>query len=215
VAVAPGEGLARVFQSLGVGAIVPGGQTMNPSTEQFLRVIEHLPTDKVLILPNNSNVVLAARQAAELAPANKHVVVLPTKTVPQGIAAQLAFNAQSTLEANTAAMEQAAHHVQTGEVTTATRDVDMNGVQVKRGRFIGLLNDVLSASGDTIGDIVWALLEQMGTADREIVTLYYGNGVQRAEAESLAQAIRGQYSAQEIEVVEGGQPHYYYILSAE
>jgi len=215
VAVAPGEGLARVFASLGVGAIVPGGQTMNPSTEQFLRVIEQLPTDKVLILPNNGNVVLAAQQAAELATAGKHVVVLPTKTVPQGIAAQLAFNAQATLEANAATMEHAARHIQTGEVTTATRDVEMNGVQVKQGRFIGLLNDVLSASGDTVQDVVWALLEQMGTADREIVTLYYGNGVQRAEAESLAQAIRERYSSQEIEVVEGGQPHYYYILSAE
>jgi DAK2 domain fusion protein YloV len=215
VAVAPGEGLARVFQSLGVAAIVPGGQTMNPSTEQFLRVVEQLPTDKVLILPNNGNVVLAARQAAELAPEGKQVVVLPTKTVPQGIAAQLAFNAQYTLEANAAAMEHAARHIQTGEVTTATRDVEMNGVQVKQGRFIGLLNDMLSASGDTVRAVVWELLEQMGTADREIVTLYYGNGVGRTEAESLAQAIRERYSSQEIEVVEGGQPHYYYILSAE
>ena len=215
VAVAPGEGLARVFQSLGVGAIVPGGQTMNPSTEQFLRVVEQLTTDKVLILPNNSNVVLAARQAAELAPADKQVVVVATKTVPQGIAAQLAFNAQSTLEANAAAMEHAASHIQTGEVTTATRDVEMNGVQVKQGRFIGLLNDLLSASGDTVRDVVWKLLEQMGTAEREIVTLYYGNGVQRAEAEALAQAIRERYSSQEIEIVEGGQPHYFYILSAE
>jgi dihydroxyacetone kinase-like predicted kinase len=188
---------------------------MNPSTEQFLRVVEQLTTDKVLILPNNSNVVLAARQAAELAPAGKQVVVVETKTVPQGIAAQLAFNAQSTLEANAAAMELAASHIQTGEVTTATRDVDMNGVQVKQGRFIGLLNDVLSASGDTVRDVVWELLEQMGTADREIVTLYYGNGVKRAEAEALAQAIHERYSSQEIELVEGGQPHYFYILSAE
>ena len=215
VAVAPGEGLSRVFQSLGVGAIVPGGQTMNPSTEQFLKVVEQLPTDKVLILPNNGNVVLAAQQAADLAPAGKHIVVVPTKTVPQGIAAQLAFNAQSTLEANVAAMEHAAHHIQTGEVTTATRDVEMNGVQVKQGRFIGLLNDMLSTSGDSIKDVVWGLLEQMGTADREIITLYYGNGVQRAEAEALAQAIRERYPSQEIEIVEGGQPHYFYILSTE
>jgi len=159
--------------------------------------------------------VLAARQAAELAPAGKHVVVVPTKTVPQGIAAQLAFNAQSTIEANAATMENAAHHIQTGEVTTATRDVEMNGVRVKQGRSIGLLNDVLSASGETVQDVVWTLLEQMGTADREIVTLYFGNGIQRSEAESLAQAIREQYPSQEIEVVEGGQPHYYYILSTE
>jgi len=215
IVVTPGEGLVRVFQSLGASAIVAGGQTMNPSTEQFVRLIEQLSTDRILVLPNNSNVVLAARQAADLAPAGKRVVVVPTKTVPQGIAAQLAFNSQASLEANAAAMEAAIHHIQTGEVTTATRDVEMNGVQVKQGRFIGLLNDELSTSGDTVKDVVWALLDQMGTQDREIVTLYYGNGVQREEAESLAKSIRQHFPAQEVEVVEGGQPHYYYILSAE
>ena len=215
IAVTPGEGLVRVFQSLGANAIVAGGQTMNPSTEQFVHLIEQLSTDRILVLPNNSNIVLAARQAADLAPAGKRVVVVPTKTVPQGIAAQLAFNSQASLEANAAAMEAAIHHIQTGEVTTATRDVEMNGVRVKQGRFIGLLNDELSTSGDTVRDVVWTLLDQMGTQDREIVTLYYGNGVQREEAESLAKAIRERYPAQEVEVVEGGQPHYYYILSTE
>jgi hypothetical protein len=215
IVVTPGEGLVRVFQSLGASAIVAGGQTMNPSTEQFVRLIEQLSTDRILILPNNSNIVLAARQAADLAPAGKRVVVVPAKTVPQGIAAQLAFNSQASLEANAAAMEAAIHHIQTGEVTTATRDVEMNGVRVQQGRFIGLLNDELSTSGDTVQDVIWALLDQMGTREREIVTLYYGNGVQREEAESLAKAIRERYPAQEVEVVEGGQPHYYYILSAE
>jgi dihydroxyacetone kinase-like predicted kinase len=215
VAVVPGEGLVRVFQSLGVGAIVPGGQTMNPSTEQFVRVVEQVPTDRILILPNNGNVVLAARQAAELAPAGKHIVVVPTKTVPQGIAAQLAFIPQASLEANTAAMEAAAHNIQTGEVTTATRDVEMNGVRVKEGRLIGLLNDELACSGETIEDVVWALLDQMGTRDREIVTLYYGDGVRKDEAEALAKAVRKRFPSQEVEVVEGGQPHYQYILSTE
>jgi len=215
VAVVPGEGLARVFQSLGAGAIVPGGQTMNPSTEQFLSVIEQLPTDHVLILPNNGNVVMAARQAAQLAPAGKRVAVVPTRTVPQGIAAQLAFNAQHSLESNAAAMEHAASHILTGEVTIATRDVEMNGVQARQGRYIGLLNDELSASGDRLEEVVWQLLEQMQTRDREIVTLYYGHGVHKEEAEALARAIRERYPAQEVEVVEGGQPHYPYILSSE
>jgi dihydroxyacetone kinase-like predicted kinase len=215
VAVVPGEGLVRVFQSLGVGAIVPGGQTMNPSIEQFVRVVEQLPTDRVLILPNNGNVVLAARQAAELAPAGKHVVVVPTKTVPQGIAAQLAFSPLAGLEANVAAMEAAAQNIQTGEVTTATRDVEMNGVQVKQGRFIGLLNDELACSGGTIADVIWPLLDQMGARDREIVTLYYGAGVRKDEAETLAKAIHQRFPSQEVEVVEGGQPHYPYILSTE
>lgn len=215
VAVATGEGLMRVFQSLGIGAMIPGGQTMNPSTEQFLRIIEQLPTDRILILPNNSNVVLAARQAVELAPTDKRVVVVPTKTVPQGIAAQLAFNPQADLEANAAAMEAAAQAIQTGEVTTATRDVEINGVQVRQGRFIGLLNDELSTSGDTAEDVVWELLCQMQTHKREIVTLYYGNGVRREQADALAGAVRERYPAQEVEVIEGGQPYYDYILSTE
>jgi hypothetical protein len=215
IAVTPGEGLARVFQSLGVGALVSGGQTMNPSTEQFVRLIEQLPTDRIIILPNNSNIQLAARQAAELAPAGKRILVLPTKTVPQGIAAQLAFNAQADLETNAAAMQAAAQHILTGEVTTATRDVEMNGVQVKQGRYIGLLNDELSTSGESAQEIVWTLLEQMETQDREIVTFYYGHGVRREEAEALAAQARRRYPALEVEVVEGGQPHYCYILSAE
>lgn len=215
VAVVPGDGLARVFQSLGVGAIIPGGQTMNPSTEQFVRVIEQLPTDRILLLPNNSNVVMAAQQAAQLAPAGKQIVVVPTKTVPQGIAAQLAFNATSSLESNSWAMDSAARHILTGEVTVATRDVEMNDVQVKQGRYIGLLDDELTASGETIEEVVWALLEQMQTRDREIVTVYYGNGVRQQEAETLAEAIRERYPSQEVEVVGGGQPHYPYILSSE
>jgi DAK2 domain fusion protein YloV len=215
LAVASGEGLMRVFQSLGISAMIPGGQTMNPSTEQFVRLIEQLPTDRILILPNNGNVVMAARQAAEMAPAGKRIVVVPTKTVPQGIAAQLAFNPQADLDANAAAMEAAAHVIQTGEVTTATRDVELYGVQVRQGRFIGLLNDELSASGDTAEDVIWELLRQMATHNHEIVTLYYGNGVRRDEADALAEAIRERYPSQEVEVIEGGQPHYHYVLSTE
>jgi dihydroxyacetone kinase-like predicted kinase len=119
------------------------------------------------------------------------------------------------LEANAAAMEAAAHAIQTGEVTTATRDVELNGVQVRQGRFIGLLNDELSASGDTAEGVIWELLRQMATHNREIVTLYYGNGVRRDEAEALAEAIRERYPSQEVEVIEGRQPHYHYILSTE
>jgi DAK2 domain fusion protein YloV len=215
VAVVPGEGLARVFQSLGAGAIIPGGQTMNPSTEQFVRIIEQLPTDRILILPNNGNVIMAARQAALLAPASKQIIVVPTRTVPQGIAAQLAFNVSTSLEANSKMMENAAHHILTGEVTTATRDVEMNGVQVKQGRAIGLLNDELSAAGETLEEVVWTLLDQMQAGDREIITLYYGDGVRKDQAGALAGAIRARYPAQEVELVEGGQPHYPYMMSCE
>ena len=139
LAVAPGEGLTRVFQSLGTTAIVPGGQTMNPSTEDFLKLLQAIPVDHAILLPNNSNVVMTARQAAEIC--KKHVLVVPSKTIPQGIAAMLAFNDQRDLETNARAMEAAIHHVKTGEITTATRAIEYNGVKVEEGHTIGLLND--------------------------------------------------------------------------
>ncbi len=213
LAVVPGEGLIRVFQSLGITAIVPGGQTMNPSTQDFVQLIEALPTDRVLILPNNSNIILAAKQAAELI--EKQIKVVPTKTLPQGIAALLAFNDQHDLESNAHGMEAAATRVQTGEVTTATRSVEFNGVKVVEGQIIGLLNDVLTAAGISIEEVAWTLLEQMKVADLEIVTLYYGNGLPSAVADTFGNAIRDRYTHLEVEVVEGGQPHYDYIISAE
>ena len=131
LAVVPGDGLTRVFQSLGTTAIVPGGQTMNPSTQDFVKLLDAIPVDQAILLPNNGNVVMAARQAAEIC--RKHVVVVPSKTIPQGIAAMLAFNDQRSLEANAQAMEAATHHVLTGEITTATRAIEYNGVRSKRG----------------------------------------------------------------------------------
>jgi hypothetical protein len=213
VTVAPGDGLARVFTSLGTSVVIPGGQTMNPSTEQFLRAIDSLPTDRIVILPNNSNVVMAARQAAELS--RKRVEVVPTQTIPQGIAAQLAFNIQADLATNVEAMQCAASAIQTGEVTVATRAVEIDSVQVSAGQAIGLMNDRLTVAGQTVEEVVWQLLEQMEVSSREIVTLYYGDTISSAQAEALAGAIRERYPMQEVEVVEGGQPHYQYILSVE
>jgi uncharacterized protein len=213
LAVAPGDGLTRVFQSLGTTAIVPGGQTMNPSTQDFIKLLEAIPVDKAILLPNNGNVVMAARQAAEVC--RKHVLVVPSKTIPQGIAAMLAFNDQRSLEANAQAMEAATHHVLTGEITTATRAIEYNGVKVEEGHVIGLLNDELTAANDTIDETLFTLLDQMNAEALEIVTLYYGNGVTAAEAETFGAAIRDKYPNLEVELVEGGQPHYYYIISAE
>jgi DAK2 domain fusion protein YloV len=213
LAVAPGEGLTRVFQSLGTTAVVPGGQTMNPSIQDFLKLLESLPTDRAILLPNNGNVVMAARQAAELS--KKHVLVIPSKTIPQGIAAMLAFNDQRSFEANAQAMEAATHHVLTGEITTATRAIEYNGVNVAEGHVIGLLNDELTAANDTVEETLFTLLDQMDAEDLEIVTLYYGNGVTLATAGEMGDQIRAKYPNLEVEIVEGGQPHYYYILSAE
>jgi len=213
VAVVSGDGLEKVFMSLGASAVVPGGQTMNPSTEEILRVVESLPMPKVVILPNNGNIILAARQAQELS--RKEVAVVPTRSIPQGVAALLAFNHQAGLEENVAAMERAAGEVHTGEVTTATRDASLNGVQVRQGQIIGLQDDQLVVSGDTVDEVVEALLDRMGVADLEIVTLYYGADVRQEEAEALAARLQEKYPDQSFEVVYGGQPHYFYILSAE
>jgi len=213
VAVVAGEGLARVFQSLGAAAIVRGGQTMNPSTEEILQAVESVPSNRVVILPNNKNIILAAQQARDLS--DKRVVVVPTRTIPQGIAAILALNYQADLETNARVMTEAAEEVQTGEVTVATRDVTLNGVSVRQGQVIGIHDGELVVAGDTPDEVVEALLERMNPSELEIVTLYYGADVTAEAAEALAERLEEKYPDLEFEVIEGGQPHYFYIISAE
>ena len=213
ITVSPGEGLTKVFESLGASLIIPGGQTMNPSTEDFVKAVEFLPCESAILLPNNGNVLMAARQAAEIV--DRRVSVVPTKTIPQGIAAMLAFNPSADLAANLKSMELGARHVRTAEITRATRSVEMNGVKVREGQPIGLLDDVLAAAGETIQDVVWILLGQMNIAERELVTIYFGDSTQSSEAQSLADNIRERFDHLEVEVVDGGQPHYQYILSVE
>ncbi len=213
VAVAAGEGLTRVFQSLGVGAVVQGGQTMNPSTQDLLDAVERLPAARAILLPNNSNIILTAEQARSLS--SKPVAVVPTRFIPQGIAALLALNYQADFETNVAMMTDAIHEVETGEVTTATRSAKINGVQVADGQIIGLHNGELKVSGTTVAEVVQGLLEAMDAAAREIITLYYGEGVSQADADALAEVLRERWPDQEIEVVVGGQPHYQYIVSVE
>lgn len=213
VAVVPGEGLARVFESLGVGKVISGGQTMNPSTQQILDAVEELPVSKVIILPNNSNIVMAARQAAELS--DKEVIVVPTRTIPQGIAALLALNFQADLQTNARFMHTAADDVESGEITTATRSVELDGVKVEAGEVIGIVNERLVAAGPTVEQVLWTMLEQMALEEREILTLYYGDGVKAEQAAHLVAQIGERYPDQEIELVDGGQPYYHYILSVE
>ncbi len=213
VAVVPGDGLSRVFQSLGVGEVISGGQTMNPSTQQLLEAIEALPAEKVIVLPNNSNILMAAQQAAELS--DKTVSVIPTRTIPQGIAALLAFNYQNDLQTNVDLMHAAMEQVQSGAITTATRSVEIDGLQVKEGEMIGLVNERLVACGPSADQVIWSMIEEMGLADHEIMTLYYGNGIASEQAALLAGQVAERYPEQEIEVIEGNQPHYHYIISVE
>ena len=163
VAVVSGEGLVRVFRSLGVTTVIPGGQTMNPSTAEILQAIDQAPSDRVIVLPNNGNIVLAARAAQDLT--KKQAAIVPTDTIPQGIAALLAFNAEADLETNRRHMERAVGHVQTAEITMAVRSTHFEGFEVKAGSVIGLLNGKLLATGDDMDDVVKRMLNHMGAKD--------------------------------------------------
>jgi DAK2 domain fusion protein YloV len=213
VAVAMGDGLARVFESLGASAVVQGGQTMNPSTQDLLEAVENLAAEQVIILPNNSNVILAAEQACALS--DKPVAVIPSRSIPQGIAALLAINSQADFETNVSTMTSMMNDVETGEVTTATRSATINGTTVIDGQIIGLHNGELKVAGATVEEVVQTLLKEMNTATREIITLYYGESVSETDAGVLAGLLEQDWPDQEIEVVDGGQPHYHYFLSVE
>jgi len=213
VVVAPGQGLTTVFESLGASAVVSGGQTMNPSTEEILNAIERVPSEDVIVLPNNKNIVLAAEQAKALSA--KHVEVVPTVTVPQGISALLALNYQADLATNVRIMTEAAKTIHTAEITTAVRSAQINGIQVQEGKIIGLVDGKLKVKGNSSDAVVMECLREMLVEEHEIITLYYGEPVAADEAQRLADEISGRYPDQEVEVVDGGQPHYHYIISAE
>jgi hypothetical protein len=213
VAVAPGRGIARHFAELGAAAIVEGGQTMNPSTADLLSAFENLPTDKVIILPNNKNIIPAAKTAAELT--GKRAFVISTKNIPQGLAALLRHNPKGDLEAITKEMEEAITEVQSGEITTASRDVELDGVKVKIGQIIGLHNGKLAVSSEDLESSCIELLDMMGANQAEIITMFFGEDLHQAEADSIGDAIRKAFKKQEVEVHEGGQPHYQFIFSVE
>jgi DAK2 domain fusion protein YloV len=213
VVVAPGKGIAKVFASLGAAAIIEGGQTMNPSTKEILAAFEDLPCDKVVILPNNKNVVLAAKQAVELSV--KKVAVVESVSVPQGIAAMLAINPSGKLEETVKAMASAMKDIHSGEITKATRSVEIDGVKVQEGQIIGLLDGHLAIAGDDLKSTLLGVLKKAEPETSELITLYYGEDLTSDAAEKLADQIRKKYPDQEVEVVEGGQPHYHIILSVE
>ncbi|MFZ5856384.1 MAG: DAK2 domain-containing protein [Chloroflexota bacterium] len=213
VVVSPGRGLSRIFASLGVAAVVEGGQTMNPSTQEILAAFENLPTDKVIILPNNKNIILAANQAKEVTV--KQVAVVPSRTVPQGLSAMLAHNPDGEVDAVAEKMNKSLASVRTGEITIATRTVEIDGVNVESGQVIALLDGKLVLSSSTIQDAVMGFLEKAEADKHELITFYYGEDLNRAEALKIADAARAKYSTQEIEVQDGGQPHYPFLISVE
>lgn len=213
VAVAAGKGLADIFRSLGAAYIVEGGQTNNPSTEEILRAIQDVPTDKIIILPNNKNIILAAKAARDLSP--KHVTVVPTRTAPQGFGALLAHNPDGELEATADSMYEAAQQIATGEITNATRSVTLDGVEVNEGEVICLVDGRLSASGDELDSVLVKMLQRMDMDEREIISVYSGAGVSEHEAREVVARIESLYPNVEVELLPGDQPHYSYIIGAE
>jgi uncharacterized protein len=213
VAVSPGKGISRVFASLGVAAIVEGGQTMNPSTKDILDAFENLPTDKVIILPNNKNIILAAQQAKEVTV--KNVSIVPSRNIPQGLAAMMHLNPDGNAEAVAAKMNKSIEDVTAIEVTTATRTVEIDGVSVEQGQVIALVNGTLSVSAASVEEACLGALEKARAADFELITLFYGEDMAASEANRISDVIRSKYAAQEIELQDGGQPHYQFIISVE
>jgi DAK2 domain fusion protein YloV len=213
VAVSPGTGISRVFASLGVAAIVEGGQTMNPCTKDILDAFENLPTDKVIILPNNKNIILAAQQAKDVTV--KKVYVVPSTSIPEGLAAMMQLNPDGDLDSVAGKMKKAIEEVTTIEVTTATRSVEIDGVSVEQGQVIALVNGTLAISAATVEEACLRALDYAHAGDHELITLFRGEGLPIAETNRIVDVIRAAYPAQEIELQDGGQPHYQFIISIE
>lgn len=213
IAVAAGDGLTDVFTSLGVAAIVPGGQTMNPSTKELLQTVESVPSEKVVLLPNNKNIVLTAGQVQSLT--KKTVEVVPTESIPQGIAALLAFDYEANLKTNLQLMKKAASGVKSIEISRAIRSTRLGDLRIKRKQPIGFLNGDLVAVGDSNADVINRVLARVDLNKAEVVTIYYGADAEKDEAEQISGGIQEQHPQLQIEVVYGGQPHYDYIISVE
>lgn len=214
VAVTSGEGLSEILKSLGCDVIVSGGQSMNPSTLDLVDGIRKANAKEVFILPNNKNIILTAEQAKELVDDIK-VTIIPTKTFPQGMAALLAFNPEADAEENRAKMLEAINNIKSGELTYAVRDSQYNGFDIKQGEILGILEGQIVNKGENVLDVGLELVDEMIKEEGELLTLFYGNEVQREEAEAFGERIAEKYPDLEIEIHYGGQPLYYYIIALE
>ena len=214
ISVSVGEGLSQIFRELGVDYLIEGGQTMNPSTEDMLNAIEKVHAKTIYIFPNNKNIILAANQAAEIEE-EKQVIVIPTKTIPQGISALISFDETATAEANQAGMEDAITAVKSGQVTYAVRDTSIDGKEIKTGDYMGIDDVGIQAVGQDITEVVKDLIGAMADEDSELLSIYYGSDVEEEKANALVEAVQAAYPDFEVEAHAGGQPIYYYILSLE
>ena len=214
IAVSVGNGLDEIFKGLNVDYIISGGQTMNPSTEDILNAVDKVNAETIFVLPNNKNIILAANQAVDLVE-NKTLSVIPSKTIPQGIAAMIGFVDDMSVEENKEAMIDSMSYVKTGEVTYAVRDTVIDDKEIKEGNIMGIGDEGMLAVGEEIADTTVEMIKEMQDEDSEIVSIYYGEGVTKDDADALVEKISDELPDLEVEVYEGGQPVYYYIVSVE
>ena len=213
IATSMGEGLAKIFKDFGVDYIIEGGQTMNPSTEDFMKAIDSINAKNIFIFPNNSNIIMAANQAKELS--DKNIIVIPTKNTPQGFTALVNFNADASVEENEQALMESLTMVKSGQVTFAVRDTVMNDVEVKEGNIIGIEESKLMDAGDSVDEITTSLVEKLVDEDSAIITLFYGEDVTEEDANNLRDELEEKFEDLDIELYYGGQPLYYYLISVE
>ncbi|MGL4913793.1 MAG: DAK2 domain-containing protein [Romboutsia sp.] len=213
IATSMGEGLAKIFKDFGVDHIIEGGQTMNPSTEDFMKAITTINAKNIFIFPNNSNIIMAANQAKELS--EKNIIVIPTKNTPQGFTALVNFNGDATVEENEEAMMESLGLVKSGQVTFAVRDTVMNDVEVKEGNVIGISEGKLSGAGDSVNTVTSEVVEKLVDEDSAIITLFYGEDVSEEDANSLRDELEEKFEDIDVELYYGGQPLYYYLISVE
>lgn len=214
IAVSVGEGINEIFKALGADYIIEGGQTMNPSTEDMLNAIEKVNADNIFILPNNKNIILAANQAQELEK-NKNIIVIPTKTVPQGITALINYVPDLSVEENTETMTNEIKNVHTGQVTYAVRDTTIEDKEIKQGDFMGIGDKGILSVGSSISRVTVSMIEEMMSDDMELISIYYGEDITEDDANALRDEIEQKYDGCDIELQHGGQPIYYYIVSVE
>jgi dihydroxyacetone kinase-like predicted kinase len=213
VAVCAGDGLADVFQNLGVDGIISGGQTMNPSTQDILEAVNKVPAETVFIFPNNKNIIMAAQQVEGLTP--KQVVVIPSKTVPQGITAMLSFNSEGTVEENTEAFNEALSTVDTMQITYAARNSDFDGFMIHEGDYLAMVGSSLFGTSRDIKVLLRSLAEKVRDDGKEFITIYYGEDIQEKHAQKAADLFAEICTNADVNLLRGGQPVYYYMISAE
>jgi dihydroxyacetone kinase-like predicted kinase len=213
VAVVNGNGFANVLSDLGISAIITGGQTMNPSTMDILQAVEAVPSNNVILLPNNKNIIPTANQVQELT--RKNIKVIPTESIPQGVAALVSFSPEADFKTNFEQMIKVYSTVKTIEITRSTRTMKFDGLEIREGQTIGLLDGKLTAVSDKVEDLIIDMLSRMDLSSVTIITMYFSNDNEAANAEAISNKIRQLFPRLEVETLNGGQPHYNYIISVE